>query len=192
MTQRLAIAYWGATMAGLASLSCRDVAGGSAEVRSREQKMVRPVSEILEVLLDMPCWSEVGHYDQTGRCRMTGALQRISEFPLNDIRAAMEEYIRRSRQSTNGYDVCAMSRLYVLNKYLFRIPEQVPRSSAKFFGGWMGIPYDDEHVSMAWPVSETSNGERAITGVGAGFMGGEYQALAAFDYYRATFGTRFP
>jgi hypothetical protein len=77
----------------------------------------------------------------------------------------------------------------VLNRYIFAVPDQVPRGSPRF-GSFFGIPYDDQYVNELWPLSVDAAGKLELTGTFAGYYGAGYLALEEFDYFRDTFGAR--
>jgi hypothetical protein len=56
--------------------------------------------------------------------------------------------------------------------------------------GKEGEPAASDVMDMRWPWSETSAGKWRLTGNYWGFFGPGYEAVAAFDFYRAKVGKR--
>jgi hypothetical protein len=89
----------------------------------------------------------------------------------------------------NRYDTAAMSRIYVLNRYVFAVPRRRPLGSRRF-GSFMGIPHDERSVDEWWPLARDARGRWKLTGRFEGYAGEDYQALEEFDYFRREFGPR--
>jgi len=179
------------------ALLCLSVAAMSLGVGcngSGEQCPVKHKEHTNDVLLlieAIPPWSEIGHEAAAkSRLQTVTILQRISKYDLETIREAEGQFISKQRTLPTGYDVAAMSKLYVLNKYLFALPEEARIDSARFFGGWLGVPHDSDDVNLLWPFSKSEPDRLSLTGTFGGYNGDDYLALEAFDYYRRTFGRR--
>jgi hypothetical protein len=82
-----------------------------------------------------------------------------------------------------------MSRLYVLSRYIFNVPERAKFDSPTF-GGWMGVPHNSEEINLLWPLSYDQQGNLALTGQFGGYMGDDYLAIQEFDYFRSAYGAR--
>jgi hypothetical protein len=153
-------------------------------------------NEIVEKLEACPAWSETypggATYPDNGKARkqIVKLLEEIRQYPLDVVRAGIKQYVSKKQESATGYDVAEMSRLYLLNKYIFVIPEKVPFGLARFFGGWSGIPHGSEGTELLWPFSKNPDGTLSLTGDFGGYNGPKYAAIDAFDYYREVFGKR--
>lgn len=161
------------------------------------------VEEVLELLASMPDWPllpAISDMDGEKEARrqaqaLEKIAQQISEYDTEILRQAFMQYQARN---TN------IASLYLLNKYLFRIPTTVRRDSKHFrkliLGGWSGLPrtgtqnapMDDDEFSVLWPWREDDNGrlrfivdQRART-----YMGPPYPAIDVFDYSSKEFCRR--
>jgi hypothetical protein len=143
----------------------------------------------------MPDWTlfSLNKENSQERQQIKDAARRISTYDLDLIRLAFER-----RMKNNPLE---FGKLFVLNKYLFNLPDAIRRDSPhfQFFGGgWVGMPMtgdpnkrnDSDELSLRWPWSVDDDGKWQLTGKFGGFNGPPYDALAAFDYYGKQFGKR--
>ncbi len=168
-----------------------------ASVRSADEKIDEKVGEVVRILTDMPDWSALGVSDEYAveRRQIEEAVRRIAAYDLDTIRAA-EQLYRSSPPMWLG----GAAKLFVLNKFIFSLPQTVRRASPHFrlFGGWMGGPIsgdpydprDTDEMDMRWPWEADASGEWRLVGRFSGFMGPTSDSLGEFDYYRQHFGKR--
>jgi len=139
--------------------------------------------------------------DPVGRERILDCMESIRQYPLEDIR---EVVARASRIHLPREDPLFGDKIYILNRYLFNVPERYPRKSAKFFGGLEGaevfeknprlnVPrtQDPNDFNLMWPLSCDKDGKIVLVGdpVSA-HTGPSYDAIGEFDYFRRMFGLR--
>jgi hypothetical protein len=144
------------------------------------------INRVVRTLETCPAWTSAS--DDLSRKRILVCLESISKNDLNVVRMAMERYIR-IKMKRNSYDVDSMSRLYLLNRYIFDVPEKA-EFSRPTFGGWMGVPHSSQEINLLWPLSFDRNGKLALTGRFAGYLGDDYLALEEFDHFQQTYGER--
>jgi hypothetical protein len=144
------------------------------------------INKVVKAIETCPAWRSAS--DDLSRKKLLVCLEGISKNDLNVIRMAMERYIAFKRKR-NSYDVDSMSRLYLLNRYIFDVPEKAEFSRSTF-GGWMGVPHSSQEINLLWPLSFDRNGKLALTGRFAGYMGDDYLALEEFDHFKETYGQR--
>ena len=153
------------------------------------------IAAVVSLLEEMPHWALLSpdqrHTKKWREIELT--VRTIAEYDLDVIRAAMATFSVESRYGEG--------KLYVINKYLFDLPETVRRDSPHFpyiAGEWSGLPITgdsfnprpSDEVSARWPWRQEEDGTWRLTGTFAGYFGAPYDALAAFDYYRENFGRR--
>ena len=138
-----------------------------------------------------PAWSELGVEDTGARREVIEALESLAAFDLDVVRDAVRVYRERREASEEGYDVAAMSRLYVLVRYLFRAPRR-GEAGQRRFGSFFGVPAGEGWVDELWPLSEAEGGRLRLTGVFGGYFGESYLALEEFDHFRRAYGPRDP
>jgi len=123
-------------------------------------------------------------------------MDAIRQYPLEDIREAVA---RATRVHFLRESPLFKNKLWILNRYLFNVPEKYPRARARFF--FFGLPRPDDnqdYVNLMWPLGYTEDGRITLVGwywfYKRGFMekamGASYDAVGEFDYFRSTFGLR--
>jgi hypothetical protein len=84
-----------------------------------------------------------------------------------------------------------MSRLFVLNRYLFDLPPKARIDRGKVYGLGFCRWVEGNEIPLLWPFSRTDDGTSlSLTGRFRGYMGHEYLAVPAFDYYNRQYGRR--
>ena len=105
------------------------------------------------------------------------------------LRKAIERFIGE-RRCANKYSVDDMSKLFVLNRSIFKVPSQSKLPEARFFGGWIGVPRGEKGVDLLWPLTIRSGGKLELIGDFGGYYGDDFQAVEEFDYFNQRFGRR--
>lgn len=170
----------------LVSLGC----GPKPSQQSQRCSGMGEVAAVLRLLETSPDPALLEKADRAERRAVVVALRRIAKRDLHVIREAMWRYARERDLDFMKHDDPELTRLFVLNAYLFNCPEKAPANAA-FFPGWGGIPYDGEYVNPMWPLSYDAQGRIVLTGRFRGpYFGPSYAALRAFDCYREKYGRR--
>lgn len=146
------------------------------------------IDEIVNMLIACPAWSVMAEDDITTREEMMNTMEEVSKTDLDILYKALVEYESRLKK-LNRYDISAMSRLFVLNRYIFAVPEKLPQDQVRGFGGFV-VPVDDNGVNTMWPLAVGSDGNLVLVGFFLGYWGPPYQAVAEFEYLREEFGIR--
>jgi hypothetical protein len=135
-----------------------------------------------------PPWSELRQEDNATRQQILICLEKIANYDLEVIQLGMEKYVS-TRRSQKAFDVSAMSRLYVLNRYVFNVPAKASLDRPTF-GGWMGVPHDSQSINLLWPLTVDENGKLTLTGKFGGYSGDDYLALQEFNYFKEKYSVR--
>jgi len=156
-------------------------------------------AEVVALIESMPTWVKLHSWEKQEKeqAQIEAAIRKIAGYDTDVIRSAEEFYLAADRGAT----IDRTGQLYILNKFLFDLPEKVRLDSpaSNDFGGWWmnrpihrdpRNPEDVGEVSMRWPWSENAQGAWRLTGRSNIFSGPPYQALQAFDFYRETYGRR--
>jgi hypothetical protein len=151
----------------------------------------RQQQEIIELLRRMPAWSDVapGEDGVTERQEIESAVQRIAGYDVADVTAAVERFVDEASADTSGLGVPTLSKLYVLDRYLFAVPPWTSVGTRRF-ASFRGVPVDGDRIGELWPWSIDEGGGLRLTGVFAGYTGETFQALREFEYFRDTYGVR--
>lgn len=131
---------------------------------------------VVKTIHDVPPWAPAS---KAPAAAIEKALAPLRAFNLADIRRGMELFIAH-HVSAGSYSVEQMSRLFLVNRYILAIPEQVPRAEDRAFGGW--FPPGGEPSGPLWPFS-LRNGKLKLTGRFQGYAGPPYDALGEFDHF---------
>jgi hypothetical protein len=163
--------------------------GSSPDGNGQGRRMGEGVAKTVGELRSMPAWSELPAGDRKGLDTVMRRLQQLSKQRDATLRAAFSAYLDEERKA-GGPSVAAMSRLFLANRYLFAVPAELPLGSMPFFGGWLGVPMNEETVNPLWPFATSKSGKLSLTGQFQGYTGDDYLAVAEFDRFRTQFGRR--
>lgn len=148
------------------------------------------VEKVLMLIQSCPDWGSVPKDDLASRQKILASLREIAGYDVTVIRKAYQKYIYNAKQK-NLDDFSNLGRLYVLNRYLFNVPNLVPSEKIISFGGRIyGDPSFDLKTSWLWPLSFDASNNLLLTGTFSLYLGTTYRALEEFDYLHKTFGLR--
>lgn len=148
------------------------------------------IKEIVRLLEVSPAWDTLKDNSSLleNQNMILENLFKISKYDLTTIRGAISFFVEK-KKSTNEYNVSNMSRLFLLNRYIFNIPESIP-FDAPAFGGWVGVPIKNKIINRLWPLTVNKDGVIMIDGEFGGYFGPDYRAVEEFDYFQEKFATR--
>lgn len=142
------------------------------------------VEQVVAVLESCPAWSEAN----SSTSEILSRLKSLSSRDTPILRIGIEQFVAKCR-GERRYDISNMSKLFVLNRLLFAVPSR-EKFGGPFFGGWEGVPHDENGVNRMWPLSLGKEGELQLTGKYAGYTGDRYLAVQEFDHFLAKYGRR--
>ena len=146
-------------------------------------------SRVVATLNGCPAWSRLSATDKDDRLAILQCLHQLAKEDSVALREGIEIFVA-NRRSQNDYSVDAMSKLFLLDRYVFAVPAQSELSEARFFGGWIGVPVDGANVNLLWPFEVGAHGQLALVGDFGGYNGDDFQAIEEFDYFSSRFGRR--
>ncbi len=85
-----------------------------------------------------------------------------------------------------------MSKVYLVLRVMYQLPQQMSSNNAKVFGGWIHPSTGSASFNMSWPISATqsaSGWQVSISGY-RGYMTRGYDAAAELDYFNSNFQKR--
>jgi hypothetical protein len=152
------------------------------------------IDAILELLRSCPEWTAISAENASERLPLLKkSIRAIAQYDEPLILAAVEKYCRESTDKFGSTNLDMLSKVYILNRFLFAVPEVEPNvNKTKVFGGWVGPPEnrsDGGTNDMLWPLHETSSGLEII-GKLRGYFGPDYEAVEEFKYFFVTYGLR--
>lgn len=93
-------------------------------------------------------------------------------------------------------DVPPASKLYLLLRLLFQVPEEHPSDDSRFFGDWIGIPAgphqrdpDNTFTNLLWPLGYEDH-NLVLKASYLNYRGFPYSGLAEYDYFSSRFQLR--
>ena len=173
-------------------MCCRGKETGSVTgnpLETRAQLPRAPARRAAALLTAMPSWSEIGLGDRNARRAIERTAADIGRIDLGAVRSAIRSYLQRECLTDGGPGIGALSRIFVLNRYLFDVPARVPLGKIRIFGGWHGNRSGRAAISPLWPW-KTARGQPRLAGTFKGYSGPPYLALAEFDYFRRAYPRR--
>lgn len=164
--------------------------GGEGDPPPREIEEFPPsVGDAMDLLHSLPAWSDLAQDATEDRRAFLAGIAELQHRDTQILRDVVRGYRMRQEASPGGYDVAAMSRLYVLNRVLFDVPERVDVPMRRF-GSFTGVPVRDGSVDELWPLSVGASGNLELPGRFQGYFGESYLAVEEFDYFAETFQRR--
>ena len=142
------------------------------------------VSDVVSALESCPAWSD----PKASGDAILATLGELSGLSTSVLRAGIERFVTRYR-SRNDYDVNNMAKLFVLNRFVFAVPEK-EIYGGPFFGGWQGVPHDQQQMNPMWPLAFAKNGKLQLVGKYSGYSGHPYLAVQEFDHFLVKYGRR--
>ena len=146
------------------------ISSGEAQIQSGRQD----VTEVMELIDKMPEWPTrpvvVDREKEIAKDveLLESIATKITEYDLAVIRQAMDQYEREVR--TGKRLVFDEKQLFIINKFLFRIPARVRRDSRHFqsiLSGWRGMPISgDPDNPTSSDEASAGRGAKAATEIG--------------------------
>lgn len=142
--------------------------------------------QILNWIRECPAWQELEPPQLTGKEKVIAQLDAVARSDTDTIREAVKHLVINNKE----YDPRLMSKLFLLNRYIFAVPSRCKRKEVRLFGNWNGIPYDDEYINLLWPFQLMAKGTLDIVSDFRGYYGEAFRPLDEFDYFNKKFGRR--
>jgi hypothetical protein len=148
------------------------------------------MSQSIAAELDaMPAWADVSIGDSQALAAIELAIRHLSTDDEETILSAIRRYIEKRYEVDGRLNVSAMSKLFVLNRYIFNVPEFAPLNQPRF-GAFIGIPAQDGLVNELWPWRIAADGELRLTGFFRGYTGETFQAMKEAEAFLSLYGLR--
>jgi hypothetical protein len=144
---------------------------------------------VAALLEEMPAWSDVPTGDTEGLREVEEASRRIAGFGPDDAGDGIRRFVAAHSQGPGGLDVAAMSKVYVLLRYLFDAPQAAPKGVPRF-GSFLGVPETAQTVDELWPWEPGPDGEVHLTAFFRGYGGETYLAVDELEAFAERYGVR--
>lgn len=157
-----------------------------------------------------PLWSEGSNENMVETYPLNDAKQiavLLLEQSGQDRRRIIvmyQMYIEVCSWKANASALPSASKLHVLLRLLYDVPEDYPQDQAKFFGGWMsllvredgsltmGVPthaYGSGTVDLLWPLGY-QDGQLVLKNNYFAYSGFPYDGIGEYDYFTSRFALR--
>jgi hypothetical protein len=157
------------------------------------QRDDEPVSEggpaVAALLEETPAWSDVPAGDTDALRKIEEACRRIADLGPEAAKDGIRRFVAAHSETPAGLDVAAMSKLYVLIRYIFAAPQDAPKGLPRF-GSFQGVPETADTVDELWPWEPGPDGELGLTAFFRGYAGETYLAEQEADAFEDRYGLR--
>jgi len=149
-----------------------------AESQSHQDKVIQDIADELH---SAPSWRGMDP-DRDGP-KLVAIMDKTRGLTEKEFQSLIERVLSNDRT-----DVDQLSKLYILNRFFFNVPDvKTSGKAVKRFGAWW-IP---ENKPECFPLEKKGNGFVIVEGYRGGYMGQPYNALGEMQYFAKTYGTRF-
>jgi hypothetical protein len=149
-------------------------------------------TDVAVLIAAMPAWADVRPRDAAGLAAVQAAVQALAALSAQQVLAGAQAYAQSFEEAGAApYGVSAMSRLFVLNRWLFDLPASVPAGQAGY-GGFLGKPVVNGQLQLRWPWAAGADGRLELTGYFAGYAGESFDGVAEAGDWLGRYGLREP
>ena len=158
-------------------------------------RLILSLPKFFCMMREVPPWTTV-NVNVPAETYPLDKLKRVACFLLKqserDRRVIVATYNIYARAHTD--DLPISSKLYLLLRLIFDVPEEYSRNNAKFFGGWRGwleerTLAEGGTANLLWPLGYQSQ-RLVLKGTLAGYYGLPYNGLGEYDYFASHFPLR--
>ena len=142
-----------------------------------------------KLILLIPGW--VYNYNITSQQLVNIAREVQRSTTPTSLRNSLVNY-EKVFAGTSDY-IDQMSKVYLLLRVMYQLPQEMNSSNAKTFGGWIHPSIGNGNsYNMSWPVSVTQSPLGLMVNIDKyrGFIGRGYNAAAELDYFNSNFQRR--
>jgi hypothetical protein len=139
----------------------------------------------------IPAWTD--GYGPAESGQLHAVASELAQVPTGQLQASLDQYAQVFAGSET--EVEAMSKVYLLLRALYNLPENIDRNQVKVFGGWIHPSIDNPSTgfNLSWPVSANNFDPSApiqVTGIFGGYFGKAYDAPGELNYFDSNFPRR--
>ena len=147
------------------------------------------LDEVGKKIARLFAWTN-GYYSTASAELLNTARQVQNTTSPSSLRNSLVIYENACRSTTEYAE--HMSKVYLLLRVLYQLPQEMSSNNAKTFGGWIHPSIGKSSFNMSWPVSVNQSPSGIIINVDKyqGFLGRGYNAAAELDYFNQNFQRR--
>ena len=139
------------------------------------------LSTLTAGLRSLAPWSAEGDLPPDEWERYIAIAAQVQRAEPAEVQAAFEEFLGERSGLEAARDE---TRLFLLQRVVFDLPEKAPESERRPFKGWTNWPPPDAdgNVSIAWPIT-WSDGRPALVAPHEGSEGRPYNAVSEYRHF---------
>jgi hypothetical protein len=136
----------------------------------------------------VPPWTS--HCGDAQAVQLRSAARQIQKFAPAEIREGIQDFLNVHREDDDY--LASLSKVYVLLRAVFNVPQEISREEAKTFGGWVhpSVLQKSGSYDLMWPLGLNEKSEVIFVGQFEGYFGSEYDAMGEFDYFSSKYKFR--
>jgi hypothetical protein len=148
------------------------------------------VNEALKLIESCPYWNQLAATDLTGAREIIHTLEKLNNYSSTVLRLAIVKF-QESHFAINGRKTFDdWTKLFLINRYIFNVPEWENSERARTYGGFFPIPRENGKVNVMWPLAINRSGEVELIGQSVGYLGDRFLAVEEFDFFLQEHGRR--
>lgn len=135
------------------------------------------------LITSIPAWTK--GYDPQKQASFNNIMNSLRRYSDTELMNGIQCIVNNNRLNGEDY-LDNMSKVYIALRALYQVPNQLPGSTARVFGGWWRDANETPATySPLWPLQRLPNGSLAVTGLYNGYTGFDYDALGEFNDFRS-------
>lgn len=161
------------------SCSPRDVRkiDDPSSARAREERLVM-------LFRHLPAWRQSRGLAASEWQDLERAAVVVQQSPYRDVTAALDRFVCEIQNSNLRSDYEEESKVFLLLRFVFNLPEKAREADRVSFKGWNNWPVvqDGEAVNLSWPII-WQDGKPSLAARYEGSQGKPYAASAEFRHF---------
>lgn len=153
--------------------------------------LAAPIDDFVAKVESLPPWASLDakkFEEAAAKYRDVG--DEFQRFSIEDA-AKIVRALAANAKPKEGGSLGAESRLYVLLRFYFAVPQYEDPEKVKRFGGGWGVPEDDKgNVNILWPLATEKDGTLILKYKFKHFFGPPYNPVSEMEYFRDMYGRR--
>jgi hypothetical protein len=153
------------------------------------------VLSVVAAIERLPVWTTASAHNRSAEGAILTAMAKLNSVDTDTIGAAVvifwERYCMPTSKNTSIREWNdGKAKIYLLNRYLFDVPEWV-KDSVIDWGGEFMPPCSELGVPMLWPLVRSSNGKLKIAEYeSTEYVGGSYDGLRDWCFIKDNYPRR--
>jgi hypothetical protein len=153
------------------------------------------VLSVVDMIERLPVWTTASEHDRSLDGAILKAMAKLDAIDTNTIDAAIRLFWGRYCMPTSkGTNIRAWNdgkaKIYLLNRYLFDVPEWV-KGSVIDWGGEFMPPYSESGIPMLWPLKRSTDGRLEIAHyIPTEYVGGSYDGVRDWIFIKEHYPRR--